>query len=147
MEVLQLSDYRIPPPEKTKAKSQYELYPLPFFNRGKRCTWDVTPSGNYSVDCDTGQAFAIEFLKSCDKTNGWASLMQSIVADMIRAGPSGSFANGCPKVNGIVIGFMGVIGGGLAHTRKSWIDEVAQLEPRRFTPAGLLPPRAFCLIC
>jgi hypothetical protein len=85
MEVLQLSDYRIPPPEKTKAKSQYERYPLPFFNRGKRCTWDVTPSGNYSVDCDTGQAFAIEFLKSCDKTNGWASLMQSIVADMSSA--------------------------------------------------------------
>jgi hypothetical protein len=28
---------------------------------------------------------------------------------MIRAGPNGSFAEGRPRVNGIVIGFMGVI--------------------------------------
>jgi hypothetical protein len=29
---------------------------------------------------------------------------------MIRAGPDGAFADGHPKVNGIVIGFMGQIG-------------------------------------
>jgi hypothetical protein len=51
--------------------AQYELYPLPFFNAEARSTW------------------VVEFLKSCDGAVGWSSLLQVIVADMIRAGPSG----------------------------------------------------------
>jgi hypothetical protein len=85
------------------------FYPLPFFNMEKLSTWDVTPTGDYWADCETGKAYAIEFLKSCDGTVGWSSLLQCIVGDMIRVGPSGAFANGRPKVNGIVIGFMSVI--------------------------------------
>src|SRR5260370_417464 len=58
MEIVQLSDYRTPPPKKARQKSQYELYPLPFFNRKERCTWAVKPTGNYSADCETGRPVA-----------------------------------------------------------------------------------------
>jgi hypothetical protein len=120
MEIIQFSDYQPPPSKDVKVESQFELYPLPFFDAGRSegpSTWNVTPTGNYSADCETGRVFAIEFLKSCDKTCGWASLMPSITADMIRAGTTGSFANGYPRVNGIVIGFMRVIGSALVHSR------------------------------
>jgi len=60
-------------PSRTKQKSKYEAYPLPFPDRKKHSTWDVTPTGNSSADCETGEAYAIEFLKSCDKTNGWVA--------------------------------------------------------------------------
>ncbi len=37
--VVELKDYQPPPP---RIQSQYELYPLPFFNAvGTGCTWDV----------------------------------------------------------------------------------------------------------
>jgi hypothetical protein len=62
--------------------------------------WDVKPTGDYAADCETGQQYAVAFMDSCDGTNGWATLLPNIVADMIRAGPA----------DGIVIGFMGVIG-------------------------------------
>jgi hypothetical protein len=61
--------------------------------------------------------FAIQFLKSCDKTYGWQSLLQCIVADMIREGTDGEFPNGFPTVNGVVIGFMSVIGSAVAYSR------------------------------
>jgi hypothetical protein len=59
---------------------------------------------------------AIEFLRSNDKTCGWASLLPQIVDDMICAGPSGTYSNGFPKVNGVVIGFMQVIGAAASHS-------------------------------
>ena len=106
--IVQLADYRTPPskrPKRKKGESVYELYPMPFFNVRKRCLWDVAPTGNYTADCETGHAFAIEFLKSCDGTWGWAALVRWIVLDMIKAGP---------ETNGIIVGFMGVIGDALA---------------------------------
>jgi hypothetical protein len=117
--VIQLSDYRNPPPPSAprKKQSQYDRYPMPFFNKKHRRTWDVQPTGDYVVDYRTGQDFAIEFLKSCDKTVGWASLLSSIVANMIGAGPSGSQPDGRPGVNGIVLGFMCVIGEAVMYSR------------------------------
>jgi hypothetical protein len=56
-------------------------------------------------------------LKSCDKTVGWASLMPAIVKDMIDAGTDGRWPDGDARVNGIVGGFMGVIGRALMHSR------------------------------
>lgn len=106
--VVRIEDYLPPPPPRTK--SQYELYQLPFFNSAARCTWDVAPTGNYSDDCETGKAYAIEFLKSCDGTVGWSTLLAQIVADMIRAGPDGTWSDGRGRLNGVVIGFMGTIG-------------------------------------
>src|SRR5436309_36224 len=72
MEVIQLSDYRKPPPPRKKCKSQYDLYPMPFFNKKRRCTWDVKPSGDYGLDFKTGQSFAIEFLRTSNHSCGWA---------------------------------------------------------------------------
>ncbi|HEV2550805.1 MAG TPA: hypothetical protein VGU20_26065 [Stellaceae bacterium] len=114
--VVRLSDYREPPKHR-RQKSQYELYPLPFFNADTLSTWDVRPTGNYAADCKAGQAYAIEFLKSCDGTNGWAALLQNIVADMIRVGPEGIWPDGAARLNGIVIGFMGTIGRALSASQ------------------------------
>jgi len=41
---------------------------------------------------------------------GWSSLLAAIVGDMIRAGPSGTFADGTEKIDGVVVGFMSTIG-------------------------------------
>jgi hypothetical protein len=114
-------EFRLPPPlkrqKKPRAKSQYELYPMPFFDRASRCTWNVQPTGDYTADCATGRAFALEFLKSCDSTFGWASLLAQISADMICAGLAEQSATGRPKVNGIVIGFMSTIARALLQAR------------------------------
>jgi hypothetical protein len=113
MIVVNIDDFRAPQP---KQQSQYEDYPLPFFAAERHSTWTVKPTGDYAKDCETGRAYAVAFLESCDGTNGWSSLLQQIVADMVRAGPCGTFADGHPKVNGIVIGFMGAIGRALAQS-------------------------------
>ena len=109
--IVQLADYREPP-----AKSQYELYRLPFFAAERLSTWAVKATGDYAQDCKTGNAYAVAFLESCDGSVGWSSLLGQIVADMIRAGPDGAFPDGHPKMNGIVVGFMGVIGRAVTMT-------------------------------
>src|SRR5262245_31112426 len=53
------------PPAHPRTKSQYELYPLPFFSAADRCTWKVQPTGDYGVDCQKGRYYAVEFLRSC----------------------------------------------------------------------------------
>jgi hypothetical protein len=90
--VVQLSDYRRKPKvrRRRKSASQYELYLLPFFNAKARCTWDVKPTGNYSEDCETGHAYAVEFLKSCDGTIGWSTLLER---DAFRLGHILRFGN------------------------------------------------------
>jgi hypothetical protein len=112
--VVQFKDYLPPRPRqqrRKRQKSQYELYPLPFFNRKTRCTWDVKPTGDYVADCKTGNDYGLQFLKSCDGTVGWTSLLAQIVSDMIKAGPQGTtFADGSQNPGGLVIGFMSVIG-------------------------------------
>jgi hypothetical protein len=118
--LIRLSDYRAPPPKRARVQPFHKKYPMPFFEPRKSGginAWNVSPSGNYAEDCKTGNAFAIQFLKSCDKTYGWQSLLQVIVADMIRAGTDGEFPNGYPKINGVVIGFMSVIGSAVTHSR------------------------------
>jgi hypothetical protein len=118
--VVRIKDYLQPPPP--RQKSQYELYPLPFFKAAKRrgsggCTWHVTPTGSYSADYEIGRAYAIEFLKSCDGTVGWSTLLISIVNEMIIAGPRGKQGNGDPTSDGIVKGFMRTIGEALSQSR------------------------------
>jgi hypothetical protein len=109
--VVRIKDYLPPPPPRRKRqKSQYELYPLPFFDAKKHSCWSVQPTGNYWDDCKTGRAYAEEFLKSCDVTNGWSSLLTQIVADMIGAAPAGTWPDGGVQINGVVVGFMSRIG-------------------------------------
>ena len=116
-DVVQLSDYRKPPPKLDRGKrekSKYELYPLPFFDAEAKNVWCVRSTGNYVKDCEIGREYGYEFLKSCDGSNGWRTLLSDIVGDMTRAGPSGRYPDGRPRINGIVIGFMTVIGGAVA---------------------------------
>ena len=115
MSFTKIRDYR------PRGQSMYDLYPLPFFNKEGHCTWDIRPTGDYSKDCETGAIYAEEFLLSCDGTRGWSSLLGQIVADMIRAGTNGTFADGRPKVNGVVVGFMGGIGRALCSHRNAVI--------------------------
>jgi hypothetical protein len=103
--------------KKPRQKSQYELYPMPFFDRASLCTWKVQPTGNYSNDCVTGRVYALEFLRSCDGSAGWSTLLAQIASDMVRDGPYGTYPNGEPKMSGIVIGFMCTIGRALVQTR------------------------------
>ena len=109
--VVRLADHREPP-----ARSQYERYQLPFFNGKNHSTWAVQPTGDYGRDCEIGEAYAIEFLALCNGTVGWTALLPQIVADMIRAGPDGTWPDGGAKVNGLVVGFMGTIGRALARS-------------------------------
>jgi hypothetical protein len=50
-----------PTPSSQPSQSLWEKYPLPFFNRDARKTWDVKPTGNYTADCKTGRQYAIAF--------------------------------------------------------------------------------------
>ena len=47
--VVKLSDYRKPLPKRKKGESVYELYPLPFLNRKRRCMWDVVRMGEIAM--------------------------------------------------------------------------------------------------
>ncbi|MGD0673525.1 MAG: hypothetical protein ABSB13_15750 [Candidatus Binatus sp.] len=83
---------------------------LPFVRPGKRGGnghrfWSVKPSGKYQEDFAQGRDWArlaVGFLKY----NIGASLIAYIVADMIKAGPAGKYANGEPKVDALAIGFV-----------------------------------------
>jgi hypothetical protein len=100
---------------KGRGPSQFDLYRLPFFDQNApistRC-WTVVATGNYTTDCDTGAAYAIEFLRSCDGTYGWQSLMACIVKSMISAELTAlrQPRRADLKSNGIIVGFMSVIG-------------------------------------
>lgn len=77
---------------------------MPFFNVDERLAWDVRPTGEYGVDCETGRDYARQFLASCDGTWGWSALLPKIVHDMARGGTRTNKGH-----NGVIIGFMGVI--------------------------------------
>jgi hypothetical protein len=98
-----------PARKRAKVKSQYDKHQLPFFDKASLSTWSVKPTGNYSADCQTGHAYALEFLRSCDRTVGWTSLLGQMVTDMIGAGPVETWPNGRAKASGLVIGFMRTI--------------------------------------
>ena len=106
--IVQIKDYLPPPPQ--RQKSLYKLYPLPFFNAEKLSTWDVAPTGDYTADCKTGRDYAVEFLRSCDGSVGWSTLLTDIVKDMIGAGRAGTWPDGGVRINGVVVGFMSTIG-------------------------------------
>lgn len=95
---------------KRNGLSQYDRYPLPFFDAEHRSVWAIEPTGGYGVDCETGRAFAIDFLESNDGSAGWATLLTQIVRGMIGAGPSGYWPDGEARTNGVVVGFMNAIG-------------------------------------
>jgi hypothetical protein len=90
---------------------------LPFFKkgRGKVATswWNVSPSGNYAADLDTGKEYARAFLPML-RFNAGASGLGCIVSDMAKAGRDP--ANN-PKdwrgIDAVALGFILEIGGSL----------------------------------
>lgn len=46
-----------------------------------RCWWSVSPSGDYSADCNTGQHMAMEYLEYSARADG-SSCLALVVADM-----------------------------------------------------------------
>ena len=109
--VVRLSQYRkkARPQAGAKQRSFYDIYPMKFFDKKTRNSWAVQPTGDHVADLETGKQFAADFLKSCDMTVGWGTLLPIIVADMVKAGPAFQWPNGRPKADGIIIGFMGVV--------------------------------------
>jgi hypothetical protein len=87
-------------------QSKYEKYPLPFFDRNNLSTWSVTPTGDYPKDFETGQGYAREFIRTCDRTNGWLTLLPSIVSDIVGSWSGDRWPIGRVRMDGIVIGFM-----------------------------------------
>jgi hypothetical protein len=90
--------------------SFYELYPMRFFDADRRSAWAVQPTGDYSEDRRTGEAYFKEFLKSCDGSILWPIVLQRIVADMIGQGYRAEHADGTRRCDGIVDGFMHSVG-------------------------------------
>jgi hypothetical protein len=119
--IVQLSEHR-EPPVKRRGRSLYEIYALPFFDAEQRCTWAVKPSGDYAADCKTGRPYAQTFLRSCDGTAGWSSLLVKIVSDMIRRGPEG------PGKRGLVVGFMSEISRALSVSRPEVLADLLALS-------------------
>lgn len=78
---------------------------LSFVRRRKRnekgrsplCFWNVAATGDYSIDCDTGQQLALEYLAYQEASDG-PSILQQIVADMPR------------DLTGIEVAFLDLVG-------------------------------------
>jgi hypothetical protein len=101
-------------PARKKGQSVYDKYQLPFFDKKRLLLWAVEPTGDHEQDFKRGVAFAIELLKSNDRTFGWEALVSWIVGDMVRAGYTEQWKDGRPMINGIVTGFARTIGRALA---------------------------------
>lgn len=108
--IIQIRGTPAAPKTTARPKSQYEKYPLPFFDRARHSVWAVKPTGNYGDDCETGKRYATEFLRSCDGTVGWSTLLPQIVVDMIGAGQTDTWPDGHTRANGVVVGFLSTIG-------------------------------------
>jgi hypothetical protein len=102
---------------KTKSDATTLRDALPFFKKGhgKVATswWNVTPSGNYSADLETGKQYARAFMPML-RFNAGASDLATIVSAMAKAGRDP--ANN-PKdwrgIDAVALGFMMEIGGSL----------------------------------
>ena len=64
--------------------------------------WDVTPTGSYSDDCETGRALAEEYLTfiGSNPTAGNATLLTCIVREMIDRAANGG------QWSGVHVGFL-----------------------------------------
>ena len=89
---------------------------LPFFKkrRGKVASswWNVTPSGDYATDWETGMAYAKAFLPLMTYNAG-ASDLGIIVSHMAIAGRDPSHVKACRGIDDIALGFLNGIGGSL----------------------------------
>ena len=115
-----------------KVQSVYDKYALPFFDGEHRSAWSVKPTGRYSDDCETGHAYGLQFLRTCDGTYGWAVILGQIVSDMIGVGPIERHPDGSASAGGLVIGFMTTISRALCSVDPAILTLVED-EQRRQT--------------
>lgn len=89
---------------------------LPFFKKGRRKVattwWNVTPSGDYVADLETGKAYARAFLPML-AFNAGASDLGCIVSHMAIAGRDNANVKNWRGIDAIALGFMLEIGGAL----------------------------------
>lgn len=105
------------PKSKNEAEAIAMRDALPFFKkgRGKVATswWNVTPSGDYSADLETGKAYARAFFPML-RFNAGAASLGAIVSEMAKAGRNPATN---PKdwrgIDAVALGFMPEIGGSL----------------------------------
>jgi hypothetical protein len=123
-----------PKTRRTKAKNEATAMrdALPFFRKGRgkipTSWWNVTPSGNYSADIETGMAYASAFLPLM-KYNAGAASLGAIVSDMAKAG---SNLEKDPRhrrgIDNIALGFIMGIGGILQSTMGGIAIAAAAIE-------------------
>lgn len=73
--------------ETTSPKAGPDIRSLSFIQdrkRGGRLFWNVSASGNYTIDCELGGRLAVEYLTYEEQDEGGAGLLQLIVRDMPR---------------------------------------------------------------
>ena len=114
---------------------------LPFFKKGRgkvaQSYWNVTPSGGYSADLETGKAYARAFMPML-RFNAGVSDLAAIVSDMAKAGRD---AANNPKdwrgVDAVALGFMMEIGTSLQASMISIALAATAIE----RPASDLGPK------
>ena len=114
---------------------------LPFFKKGRgkiqTSWWNVTPSGNYTTDLETGKQYARTFLPIM-QFNAGASSLAAVVSDMAKA--ARDLANN-PKewrgIDAVALGFMMEIGGSLQAAMASIAIAAVAIE----RPASDLGPK------
>ncbi|MGM5020215.1 hypothetical protein [Tardiphaga sp. 367_B4_N1_1] len=106
------------PRRKTKVCELTQLRDaLPFFKKGRgdqpTSWWNVTPTGDYATDLETGRAYARDFLPLLT-FNAGASSLATIISDMAKAGRD---PEKNPKdwrgIDNVALGFMMQIGDSL----------------------------------
>ena len=108
---------------------------FPFVRKSKRgrieSYWDVTPTGDYVRDSDTGSRFALAFMAAAHQTFAGGSTIVPIIRDMMKAENTLTPPRGMTGFNGIVEGFLCTLGHvshaawtptAIVHARK-WQDE------------------------
>lgn len=61
-----------------------KLLPKPTGDQLPRCFWHVQPTGDYAVDCRTGQQYALAYLDYEEGDVGGSGVLNLIVQDMPR---------------------------------------------------------------
>ncbi len=70
----------------------------PLKGRQPRNFWNVTPTGDYGKDCETGSQLALEWIAYEEANIGGPGILSKIVEDMPR------------ELSGVEIGFLGMAG-------------------------------------
>jgi hypothetical protein len=119
---------------------------LPFFKKGRgkvaASWWNVTPTGNYSADLETGKDYARAFLPLMI-FNAGPSTLGAIISEMAKAGRDP--ANN-PKdwrgIDAVALGFMMEIGGSLQSAMVGIAIAACAIEQ----PASDLGPKFVALV-